>query len=76
MESIINGILLANLTFLATLIVTYIIASIAVWIDGKLNPIYPHCDIDPLGHPSFIVNHFSRPFMTDLSILNTSKYSL
>lgn len=54
MQDIIIGILLANLTLIALLIIIYIIASITVWIDSKLNPIYPHCNIDPLCHPNFI----------------------
>lgn len=69
MEDILNGILLANLTLLALLIVIYIIVSISVWNDRRLNPIYPFCNIDPLCHPNFVWNKDMNGWIGDCRVI-------
>lgn len=34
----------------------WLILSVLEWLDKKLNPIYPHCHIDPRCHSQFVTD--------------------
>lgn len=54
MQDIIYIILFPPALLIGTLTVLFMIAGILVWIDKKINPQYPFCDIDPKCHIAFI----------------------
>lgn len=51
--NILDAVLIVELVIILTFGGLCLIGAICEYIDKKLNPRYPYCDIDPLCHPAF-----------------------
>lgn len=53
MQEVIYAILFVEAEIIGLFIALFVIVSIWDWVDKKLNPHYPYCDIDPRCHIAF-----------------------
>ena len=53
MQDVLNVILILEAQLIGLFLLLVIVGSICEWVDKKLNPRYPYCDIDPRRHIAF-----------------------
>lgn len=54
MQDILNAVLIVEAGIIGLFVLLLVVGNIAEWVETKLNPRYPHCDIDPRCHVAFV----------------------